>query len=75
MNVRQRMKSSLYRSGKCLVGQEKNLATCLSRNLNFACVIVDRYVTVLMYLNIKSNTMHYITSSDLIWSRTVRDSK
>lgn len=68
MNARQKMKSCLYSSGKRLVGQEKNWATCSPRNLNFTHVIVHRYVTVLMYLVIKSNTMHYITSSDLIWS-------
>lgn len=50
--------SFLYRSGKCLVGQEINLATCSPRNLNFTHVTVHRHVTVLLCLNIKSNTTH-----------------
>lgn len=62
------MESSLYSSGKCLVGQDKVLATCSARNLSFTRVIVHWYVTILVYLNIKANTVCCITSSDLIWS-------
>lgn len=46
----------------------KTFTTCSPSNVNFTDVIVHRYVTVLMYLEIKSNTRHYITNSHLIWS-------